>query len=373
MIEYEVYRRLYGDKYDLAAIVDNFKSIIIDDNYQDANKLELVVSYSKENALLYVPETVIKVQGVFYYVVDERVSDISTNELTVTAKSLVGKAGDRIIDGNYIVYKEPEQIAGELFSNHVANNASADRRFNYLTLDSVQPFSTSKINYQNSYGTVLKEINTLMVAYDFGFKEVATPGNLGNSISIVKGRDLSKVVEISTDFENLLKAGYENSITDYKNYAITLGEGDGADRVRVNYDITIQDLNGYMGKDNAAGIDRKEVYIDARDLQHTDSTTNVTLSDSDYKQALRVRANTKLMEQQQALSLTGQLNTNNKLYTLGQDFGLGDTVKISSSLFGLKKSAMITSIKYTYDSTGEYIEPTFGKQSPTVFDILARK
>lgn len=373
VLEFEVYSRLKnkGFVFQFTKVVDTFKSLIIDDNFQDANKLELVVPYTLENAKLYTPETLLKVNGVFYFVTNEKVSDLSNKELAVSCRSLFGKATDRIIDTNYFKYDFPENIVGDVLANHLTDTAPEARRFDYLKLGNIQQFSKNKITYQNSYGTVLKEASELMVASNFGVLEHATPGAIGNTLDLVSGRDLSSIVEISTDFENLLKPGFESGIADYKNYAVTMGEGEGADRFRLEYDNVNQDLQGIIGNQWLTGIDRKELYVDAKDIQRTND--NVTMNDDDYRQALRVRANNKLAEQQKVLSLTGQLNTQDNLYKLGVDFGLGDTVKISSSLFGLSKKAMITSIKYTYDSSGEYVEPTFGKQSPTVFDVLARK
>ena len=363
-MEFDVYSRIDGFSYENTALVDSFKSLIIDDNFQDANKFDLVVAYSVENAKLYVPETLLKIKGVFYYIDDVIVDNLEKHQLFVSGRSLAGKAYDRIIDGNYNVSAEPEFIAQDIFRKNVAELAPNGRKYNYLTVPKSGVFSRFKIPYQKSYGLIGEEIALLMQSYDFGMKETSAAGKVGNIVSFVKGTDYSKTIEISTDFENLLKAGYTNSTADYKTYAVTLGEGEGTDRAR--YDFTPADKP-------VSGIERRELYVDARDLQRKNADTEALMSSAEYKNALKVRATEKLQDRQRILSLKGSLNVHDKLYRLGVDFGLGDTVTIKSSLFGVSNTAMITAIKYTYDETGEYVEPTFGKQSPTIIDKLKRK
>lgn len=363
-MEFDVYSRVNGFTYENTALIDSFKSLIIDDKFQDANDFELVVAYTIENALLYVPETLLKIKGVFYYIDDVIVDNLESHQLFVSGRSLAAKAYDRIIDGNYMVTAQPERIAADIFKKNVSELASAARKFDYLTLPTQDIFSGFNIPYQKSYGSIGEEIALLMQSYDFGMKETSVAGKVGNVVSFVKGTDYSKTIEISTDFENLLKAGYTNSTADFKTYAVTLGEGEGSDRAR--YDFTPQDKPVH-------GIERRELYVDARDLQRKDSDTEKLMSSAEYKNALKVRATEKLQDRQRILSLKGSLNVHDKLYRLGVDFGLGDTVTIKSSLFGVSNTAMITAIKYTYDETGEYVEPTFGKQTPTIIDKLKRK
>ena len=363
-MDIQVYGRVSGFNYEHVATVDLWKSLIVTEYFQDVNTFELTVKYSQSNANLYVPETLIEIRNVLYYVNDARVDDLETSELKVSGKSLMAKAYDRVIDKNYAKTDKPEVIAANLFNSYVSNSAPAARRFNYLKMPTVNTFSSSSVIYQNSYGVVGTELATFMDSYNFGVVEKKSEDGILNVVEFVQGHDYSDWVEISTDYENLEKAGYENSTTDFKSLAITLGEGENSARVRVDFtnDST-----------TPTGIERREVYVDARDLQKTDSTTNVTMTDAQYIQALKDRAKTKLADQQRILSLSGELVVSSEMFVLGRDFGLGDTVKIRSSLFNVSNTAMITAMKYTYDYTGEYVEPTFGKQSPTVFDILKRK
>jgi len=364
MLDIDVYSRVSGFDYKMSAIIDSFKSLIIDDNFQDFNKFELTLSYSKENAELFKPETILKLRDVYYFVTDAQIDNVNDKELTVLGKSLYAKAYDRIVDSITTVNLKPEQFAWNLLNGYVAKNAPVAVRYNYLNLGALTTWSTDNIQTQNSYGVVGEVISKLFEAYDFGMKEAGGFDDVTNTMTLYKGRDLRKTIEISTDFENLINSGYEASFADYRNYAIVLGEGEGAERTRLNYTI-----DGSV----PTGIDRREIYVDARDLQKAGSDGSASMTDAQYLLALKNRGQEKLKELDSVLTLKGELNVHSKLYQLGVDFGLGDTVTIRSALFGVSNSALITSIKYTYDTTGEYVEPTFGKQSPTIQDIVNRK
>jgi hypothetical protein len=361
-MEIEVYRRVgsAGFDYDLSAIFDGWQSLIVTKNYYACDQFELVIPLSATNVGLFQVDTCLLINGEYFFVNTVTCDDLETAKLKVSGQSLAGKYSDRIINRVYSVNKKPESIVYDHFNMEMVAPSDTNRKFTYLTLAALTAWSNANIQYQRSYDTVEKAVEDLFETYNFGFTESATSSiAVGNTITIYKGQDLSNVVEISVEFENLLNEGFESNTTDYKTTAFVFGEGDGAARKSVAINAS------------NAGIERRELYVDARDLQQT--TDDGTLTDAQYNAALTSRGNEKLAEQQKVLTLSGELNMQSKLFTFGVDYGLGDTVKIKSKTFGVSKTATITSVKYTYDHTGEYIEPIFGKESPTVFDILKRK
>ncbi|EPI03293.1 hypothetical protein D920_00306 [Enterococcus faecalis 13-SD-W-01] len=340
-------------------IFDGFKSLTVNLNYYTYSDFELFVGLRNEHIRMFIPETVIYMEGLYFYVDNATVDDQSTAQLKVTGKSLLGKANDRIVYRIYNKTARPEQIAWDHINNEMVNPSDAKRKIQYLKLDSVPNLGNASIQYQNSYGNVAEELETLCTSYDFGIKEVATGlGNPNNTLTIFRGKDVSDTVEFSDEYENLTKAGYQNNNFDESTTALVYGEGEGSARksVVVNGDKT--------------GLQRKELYVDARDLQQT--AGDVTLTDAQYTDALKNRGTNKLAERKRILTLSGEVPTSSKLFKLGVDYNLGDTVSVKSNLYNLKKKSTITTIKKTYDSKGLFIEPVFGKETPTVFDILGR-
>lgn len=341
-------------------IFDGFKSLTVSLNYYTYSTFELFVGLTPENVRLFVPETIIYMEGLYFYVDNAKVDDSSTSELKVSGKSLLGKTYDRIVLRNYNRNARPEQIAWDHLNNEVVNPSDSKRKIQYLTLAAVSNLGTTAIQYQNSYGTVSDELETLCTSYDFGIRETGTTlGKPGNRIELFKGRDLSDVVEFSEDFENLTKVGYQNNSFDESTTAVVFGEGEGAERKNV-----------IVGNEKT-GLQRKELYVDARDLQQ--KSDDGDLSDTQYKATLTNRGKAKLSERKRILTLTGETPVTSKLFKLGEDYWLGDTVTLRSSLYNLKKESTITTIKKTYDSKGLFIEPIFGKESPTIYDILGRE
>lgn len=217
------------------------------------------------------------------------------------------------------------------------------------------------IDYQNSYGEVQKQVETLCETYNFGFKEVGAKGVVSNQIQFFKGRDVSKWVVFSDDsdgYENLNEVEFEHSTFDKKTVAYAFGEGEGSDRKKIVLNPTIK------------GLSRRELYVDARDLQSSDGTT--TIPSATYNNMLKDRANQSLADKKEVITLNGDFVLTSKLVQFGRDFFVGDTVRLTSKRYGAAKTAVISQAKKTYNDKGEYLELIYDKETPTIFDILGR-
>lgn len=187
------YQWLGDFNYAKAKIFDGFESLIIYENYGKCNTFELDVPFSFENNSIFKPENVFKFDGVYYYVDD--VSGTS-DKLKVCGKSLAGKYDSRIIDRTYIASKSPALIAWDHINQEIINpgnysdiNGSyngADRKIDYLTLSIASDLGLQSIDYQNSYGEVQKQVETLCETYNFGFKEVGEKGVVSNQIQFLR-------------------------------------------------------------------------------------------------------------------------------------------------------------------------------------------
>lgn len=340
-------------------VFDGFKSLSVALNYYTYSTFELFVGLTPENIRLFVPETVIYMEGLYFYVDSASVDDQATAQMKVSGKSLLGKATDRIIYRMYTKTASPEQIVWEHLNNEVIHPTDPKRKIHYLTLNPVSPLGNGSIRYQNSYGNVAEEVETLCTSYDFGIRETATRlGVPGNTLTLFKGRDISAQIEFSDAYENLTKVGYQNNNFDEASTAFVFGEGEGSERQQVI-------IGG-----NKSGLNRKEIYVDARDLQKT--TDETTLTNAQYVEVLNNRGNNKLAERKRILTLNGEVPASSKLFKLGTDYDRGDSITIRSNLYNLKKTSTITTIKKTYDAKGLFIEPIFGKETPTIFDVLSR-
>jgi hypothetical protein len=133
-------------------------------------------------------------------------------------------------------------------------------------------------------------------------------------------------------FGNLAEPSITFSSENYKNYAIVLGEGTGGERVSVTVDAT-------------GGNDRKEIVIDARDIQMEEGEAA-----TDYRERLAQRGLEALLEHQEVFSC---------LFTpYSKDFGsrydLGDMMTVHLDGYGLKLQARVA--KFTQKSQNNKTE-----------------
>ena len=214
----------------------------------------------------------------------------------------------------------------------------------------------ANVQFQNSYGYVRDEIETLCQTYDFGFKESAvTAAGPSCLITFFKGQDKSNWIEFSVSNEMIISETYEANDYDEATTALIAGEGEGALR-------TILTLN-----DGNTSLERKELYVDARDLQSDGLTTE------QYNNSLYTRGASKLSEKQAVQLLDGDVNIESELYKYGVDYDVGDTVSVYSARFEVSTTKILTEMQETWDNTGHFLNPTFGKRSPTIADYIKRK
>ncbi|MCT0486834.1 siphovirus ReqiPepy6 Gp37-like family protein [Lactococcus cremoris] len=383
-MDIEVFKRVgtSGFNFKSAGILDVFESLTVNWRYYTYSQFSLKILLEDVQKIifnnseeiqrrkdilfsLFISDNILNINDVYFYI-DRVVCDDSTKgEVIISGKSLRAKSLKRIVYRIYHQTKKPEQIIYDHINNEVVNPSQTSRKIQYLSITSPGTLSTSTVDYQNSYGVVCDEVDALCSTYDIGIRETATNlQNPHNKLEIVKGKDLSDVVEFSVDFDNLLSESYESSNFDEATMAWVFGEGDGSARLNVK-------LN-----DNLAGLEREEIYVDARDIQkqtQDGSGKDITLTDSQYKATLTSRGIEKLAEQEEVLTLNGDIDLESDLFVYGKDYELGDRVRFTSKLFNLTKTSVLAGIDETWDNTGHHMSPLWDKESPTVFDIIKRR
>lgn len=384
MIDIEVFKRVgtSGFNYESAGVLETGKSFTV--NWQHYTYSQFSLTFLMKHLQAYIfddektkkdrqnimfalfnPDTILNINDVYFFVDRIRCEDSNSGELIISGKSLRAKAKKRIVYRIYHQTKRPELIIFDHLNNEVVNPTQSNRKIEYLTLLAPHQLTTTSIDYQNSYGNVSDEVDKLCATYDLGIRETATNlANPHNQIEIIKGRDLSDIVEFNVEFDNLLDESFEASNFDEATMAWVFGEGEGTARKNVK-----------LG-DNLSGLERSEIYVDARDIQQKTqdgSGHDITLTDPQYLAALTSRGITKLADQQAILNLKGDIDLENDTFDFGTDYVVGDRVRITSKLFGLTKTAVLAGVDETYDKDGHHLTPIWDKESPTVFDILKRR
>lgn len=116
---------------------------------------------------------------------------------------------------------------------------------------------------------------------------------------------------------------------------------------------------------------RREMYIDARDLQ-SDSDPDNPLTPEEYTAVLTTRGREKLAENQLVKSFAAVIRSVSPTYVLGEDFRLGDTITMMDESLGVAVDAVVQGVTRSVSREGEQTEFIFGYGQPTIYDTLRK-
>lgn len=145
---------------------------------------------------------------------------------------------------------------------------------------------TTKFDKRTSGGSLFEYCQTIGQACDLGFRvRLVGKGTAKRLLFEVYRPDADHNNKFSPKFGNLLNASWQFADTNYANVAVVQGAGEGEARATVT-----------VGETSLTGAARREIYVDARDVQ-PDETAGETAQSLSYLQRLQDRGGAKLLEQ----------------------------------------------------------------------------
>ena len=272
--------------------------------------------------------------------------------ISVKGRTLEKLMLDRIVVGTVVTHGFTAlENAYTIADKNIFTPDDYNRTIPYMALglgeDNTQIIDT----YQKTGGTVYDAVYELANAFDFGFEIAFLPQMQELIFTLIQTRDctvnqtMNNQIVFSTEFNNLIQSTIYQNNTDDKNTAYVYGEDKGADR---KFIIHQNDSSLTM-------LDRKELYIDARDLQSTYFEDNVehTLTPEQYEKLLNQRAVDKLTQSVPVCDFDAQIYED-KLngFVYGADFYLGDYITIEFKELNLRGKAFISAVEEDYDENG---------------------
>ena len=354
--------------------VNQYDSLIWPDKFNGYASFELWAPITDENSEYFKKGNILWCGGdnaAVVEIVKSTIDDKGTKTFNVKGRTLEMFFTTRIIWGTYNASNKYASTAMyDIVNQNCINPTNVSRKIPYLECAEDKRLG-GKMSVQKTGGEVYDTLTTIASSKDLGFNVLFRPKEKKLIFEVVAGVDRtieqSEVdpVEFSTDLEDILSSSYYTNNQDEKNVAFVQGEGDGTSRV-----------SQISGNNELEGFDRKELYVDARDLQSetvNEDGTTTSLTPDEYKAALINRGDDKLSECEVTETFEAQIRVFGDIqYEFGKDYQKGDKVTVRDRQLNVVVSARITEVEEDFDD--EYaLVLTFGYSYPTIMQKVKQQ
>lgn len=260
----------------------------------------------------------------------ENVMAIKTIQEQANKLIISGKQASRVLDDVAFV--------GTINDNSVVDTALVNAYNNsskYSNVEFVKSGLTDKYGHQISNKSMLELCQNMCQSENIGFKAVKVDKKM--QISLYKPNNTP--VKFSEFIGNVKFDNIVNSVENYKNYAIVLGQGEGENRIRVDVDLT-------------KGGKRLELLIDGKDIQQEENET-----EESYEKKLKARGVEKLLEKTKAFSI----DIINSPKGFGTEYDLGYNVLVVIPEYNLKFSTRIAKFEEKSQQNRNEVSITLGE------------
>lgn len=358
---------ILDENFEVLLLIDTFESFIWTERYNECGDFELYTNADED--------LIDQIQQGYYvqYRDSEDLMIIESmqvetdyengNHLTLSGRSVTSILDRRIVwkqtiigtggEGNRTLQEGLKKLLNENLIEPEAvdpNDLDLARRKveNVIFEDSEDPNITELlIRAQYTGDNLLEVIETICKAYEIGFRIYLNSENqlafklyAGSDRSY--GQNENPLVIFSPKYDNISQTSYLESDKTLKNVTLVLGEGEGSARER--------EVVG-----DAEGLDRRELYTDARDIQSEDGEE--TIPTEEYHELLRQRGLEKLAENQASRAFDGEIEATG-VFIYGRDFFQGDILQVENE-FGLQAKVRVTEYIRSQDDSGIKAVPTF--------------
>lgn len=291
-------------------------------------------------------------------------NDQGEESVIVKGRFLNALLGDRVVERTRNLSGNAEAVLRSLVNAYVINPTDTARKIDKLILGTLNGVG-SKVNTQVTgdslmeymYKLCLEQEISWLVRHDFLQDKLIFDVWQGLNRSV--GQTINNQAIFSRDYENISGESYRLKKDDYKNFAYVAGAGDGAARI-------VETVNVMQ-----SGERRRELYVDARDLQQKDDAGN-SITETAYRAILRQRGLEKLKEHTIVENIDTAINQFGNL-EYKKDFDLGDLCTVINPRIGYQVDQRITEVREIYEGGAKKIEAVFGAEKMTIKQYIDRR
>lgn len=339
---------------DAIAIVENYESMIWTDRYQEYGDFEIYTPVTSSILSDFKQDYYLTNRDSEHTMIVEKLlikTETETgNHITITGRSLESILTRRIVWKQRTLTGNLQNGIETLLNENVISPSDPDRKIDNFIFEPSTDERITKLTIDAQYtGDVLYDvISKLCKEHGIGFK-VTLNDNKQFVFKLYCGLDRSydqtdnPYVIFSPNFENIINSNYIESKSALKNISLVGGEGEGSAR-------------RYITVGNASGLDRREMFTDARDIS-SDVGDGVVLTEEEYNAKLAQRGNEDLSENISVTSFEGEVETT-VMFKYREDFFDGDIIQIANE-YGHETRARIVEIAISENEKGTSVYPTF--------------
>lgn len=362
--------------FDSIGEINQFDSLIWPDKFNGYATFELWAPITDENALYFEKGNILWCGGenaAVVEIVKSVVDDTGAKTYYVKGRTLEKFLTERIIWQTVNFQNQyASTILYSVVNSQCINPRNANRKIPFLVNASVDEQIGGRISIQKTGGEVYDFVQSICSDCDIGFNIKFDPYEKQMIFTVSSGVDrtvnqsVNDPVEFSTDLEDLLSSSYYWNVQDEKTVAWVQGEDSGTTRKSV-----------ISGNNSGVGLLRKELYVDARDLQSggydADTGQETHLTPSEYNNVLLQRGNEKLASNQEVENFEANIRVFGDVqYVFGVDYKKGDKVTVRDKQLNVVVSARITEVEEDFDEEYSLIL-TFGYSYPTIMQKVNSK
>lgn len=271
------------------------------------------------------------------------------NKLIISGRSLESILDRRIIWSQTILDGYLQGQIKKLINQNIISPSDSNRAIpNFIFEDTTDPtIEIMMIKSQYTGDNLYEVLVSICEDFGIGFKVYLNDSNqfvfkLFNGEDRSFDQNYNNPIIFSPEFDNLLDTKYSYNKTYLKTIGLVAGEGEGSDRKTIS-----------TGDNTITGLDRRELYVDARDLSTNDGEIDLAT----YYSQLIQRGDEKLAECGSELYFDGSMETALS-FKYGVDFNIGDIVDIENE-YGVSAKCRVIEFVRAQDKSGFSAYPSF--------------
>ena len=342
--------RFYTPEMNFIGVMENQTSFVWQRKYYEPGKFRLYTPLTDENLFLTQKQNLIWMRGCDEAaVIEDRYVEDSTRHTQIEVS---GRFISSYMDRRLIRPKVTFSGKVEVAMRKLLSDAEALPNVELGTLNGFDETVSFQATYKNLllYETKLAMCSGIGFRFRPDFNEKKIYFETYKGIDRSRSQNTNHRVIFSENYDNLNEVSFRENDQIKKTTVYIGGVGTNDQRIYVSYGTDI------------TGLERRELFIDARDITQEDGMT-----DAQYREKLLQRGHEKQTEYSEinTINCVTDANTN---FAYKTDYDLGDIVTVHKKNWGISVDLRITEIEEIYEHGAMKVSPVFGNVLPETID-----